>query len=81
MESQRLRTDVPPRVYAYMALNAPTMQNDSELARYWIEKGIKAEISEKRCDTGQNLDLNQELVNALDMWAEYGTVDDEAGSE
>jgi len=79
MDAQRLRTDVPARVYAYMVLNAPAIDQDSELARYWIQKGIKSEIAERRRQTGENLDLNQELVRALDTYGEHGELDTEFG--
>ncbi len=77
MEAQSLRTDVPPRVYAFMQLNAPAIDKDSELARYWIQRGIEAEIAERRRQTGQNLQLNQELVQALETFAEHGETDAE----
>ncbi len=79
MDAQRLRTDVPPRVYAYMVLNSPAMEKDSELARYWIQRGIKAEIAERRRQTGENLDLNQELARALDTYGEHGELEEEFG--
>jgi len=77
MDAQSLRTDVPARVYAYMQINAPGISKDSELARYWIQKGIKAELAERRRQTGDNLELNQELVRALETYAEHGDVEQE----
>jgi hypothetical protein len=81
MEPQRLRTDVQPRVFAYMQINAPTMNNASELTRYWILEGIKRDLSQRREETGQNLRLNEELVQALATYAEEGEIDEEVGSE
>jgi hypothetical protein len=81
MEPQRLRTDVQPMVFAYMKLNAPTMSNASELTRYWILEGIKRDLSQRREETGQNLRLNEELVQALATYAEEGEIDEEVGSE
>lgn len=81
MEPQRLRTEVQARLYAYMVLNAPAMDNNSELARYWIQRGIEADVAEKRRQTGCNIDLNQELVRALETYAEHGDVDAESGAE
>ncbi len=75
MDAQTLRTDVPARMYAYMVINSPASMKDTELARYWIQRGIKAELAERRRQTGENLDLNQELTYALETYAEHGEVD------
>jgi len=77
MDAQTLRTDVPARMYAYMVINSPASMKDTELARYWIQRGIKAELAERRRQTGENLDLNQELTRALETHAEHGEVDQE----
>jgi hypothetical protein len=77
MEDQSLQTDVPGRMYAYMVINSPASMKDTELARYWIQKGIKAEISERRRQTGENLDLNEELARALDVYGERGELESE----
>jgi len=77
MEDQSLQTDVPARVYAYMVLNSPASMKDTELARYWIQRGIKAEISERRRETGENLELNQELARALDTYGERSDLESE----
>jgi len=77
MEDQSLQTDVPGRLYAYMVLNSPASMKDTELARYWIQKGVKAEISERRRETGDNLDLNQELARALDTYGERNDLESE----
>jgi hypothetical protein len=60
-----------------MVINSPATSKDSELARYWIQRGIKAEIAERRRQTGENLDLNQELVRALETFSEHGEIDTE----
>jgi len=76
-----LQTDVPGRVYAYMVLNAPTMGSKSELARYWILEGIKRDLSQRRRETKENLNLNEELVRALDTYQEHGEVEAEYNGE
>lgn len=77
MEDQSLQTDVPARMYAYMVINSPASLKDTELARYWIQRGIKAELSERRRETGENLDLNQELSRALETYGERGELESE----
>jgi hypothetical protein len=77
MEDQSLQTDVPGRMYAYMVINSPASMKDTELARYWIQRGIKAELSERRRETGENLDLNQELSRALDVYGDRGGLESE----
>jgi hypothetical protein len=77
MEDQSLQTDVPGRMYAYMVINSPASMKDTELARYWIQRGIKAELSERRRETGENLDLNQELSRALDVYGDRGELESE----
>jgi hypothetical protein len=77
MEDQSLQTDVPGRMYAYMVINSPASMKDTELARYWIQRGIKAELSERRRETGENLDLNEELSRALDVYGDRGELESE----
>lgn len=72
MDSQQLRGDVAPEVYAYMCIESPASKTDAELLRHWVWRGIQADLNRRRELTGENISTSEALANALDRYAEHG---------